>query len=458
MSTTAQTPATLNTPQMRRILASAFLGSAIEFYDFALFSIAAALVFNKVFFAGMDPVVGTFASFMALATGYVARPLGGVIFGHFGDRIGRKKMLVLSMLLMGAATVALGLLPGSAQIGALAPILLVTLRVVQGIAVGGEWGGAATLALEHAPGGRRGLAATFASSGGPAGVLLATLVTSAFTLLPQQQFLAWGWRIPFLLSLALVIIGLWVRSSVAESPIFVAATKKVEERRIPIAEVLLKHPKMVVVGILVASAQFTVGGIMTVWAVSRAVQSGANQTQVLNIKAGSAVIVLIVTFTAAALSDRYGRKLIMAIGMIGMALFTYPALVLVESGSVRNFAIALVVAQIFQSMTFGPLAGYLSELFPTKVRFTGASLTYQGGSTLGAGFSPAIATAVIAAGGVGALAGAWSGLLVLCLLALLLGSPRGRDRIDLEAIDEQEAAEDAVAPVAPEPKTGSAAG
>ncbi|WP_208109055.1 MFS transporter [Enemella evansiae] len=438
---------------MRRILSSAFLGSVIEFYDFSLFSIAAALVFKSVYFAGLSPTLATFSAFATLATGYLARPLGGVIFGHFGDRLGRKKMLVLSMLMMGAGTVGIGLLPGVAQIGAAAPVLLLLLRILQGIAVGGEWGGAATLALEHAPGGRRGLAATFASSGAPAGALLATLVTSLFTMLPREQFLAWGWRVPFLLSFVLVIVGLWVRASVSESPIFVAASKKAEERRLPIAQVLTQHPKMVIVGILVATAQFTVSGLMAVWAVSRSVDAGANQTHVLNLKATSAVMLLVVCFVAAILSDRFGRKLIMGIGMVGMAVAAYPVLLLVESGTATGFGVAIMLSQFMQGLMFGPLAGYLSELFPTKVRFTGASLTYQGGSTLGAGFSPAIATAVIAAGGVAALSGLWVGVLAICLLAMIVASPRGRDKVDLEAIDDSAEGEPAVPSAEPKQPT-----
>jgi MFS family permease len=211
---------------MRRILASSFIGSAIEFYDFILYATAASLVFGRLFFAGMPPTVGLFASFSTLAVGYVARPLGGAIFGHFGDRLGRKGVLIVSMVLMGVATSAIGMLPTSTQIGVAAPTLLVVLRLVQGLAVGGEWGGAMLVALEHAPSTRRGFAASFANMGGPAGAVLATLVMSAVSTLPDAQFLSWGWRVPFLLSIVLIAIGLVIRLKVAETPLFLELGEK----------------------------------------------------------------------------------------------------------------------------------------------------------------------------------------------------------------------------------------
>lgn len=231
MSTiTGPTTESLRTVEMRRILASSLLGSTIEYYDFVLYSTAAAVVFSKVFFAGIDPAMGTLASFATLAAGYLARPVGGAIFGHFGDRIGRKKMLVLSMMLMGIATTAIGLVPSSTAIGAAAPVLLVVLRVIQGIAVGGEWGGATLIALEHAPGGKRGFAASFSNMGAPAGAALATLGLSLATLLPSKDFIEWGWRLPFLASIVLVAVGLVVRLKVQESPLFQTLEAEAEKR------------------------------------------------------------------------------------------------------------------------------------------------------------------------------------------------------------------------------------
>ncbi len=217
----ASEPRALGDPQqMRRVLFSSFLGSAVEFYDFLLYGTAAALVFGQLFFSDLTPVVATIASFATLAVGYIVRPLGGVVFGHFGDRIGRKSMLVLTMSIMGAASFAIGLLPTYQTIGILAPILLILLRLIQGFAVGGEWGGAALMALEHSDEKKRGFSASFANMGAPAGAVLSTVVLAIVTLLPGDAFLSWGWRIPFLLSAVLVGIGLYVRLKVTESPLF----------------------------------------------------------------------------------------------------------------------------------------------------------------------------------------------------------------------------------------------
>ncbi|WP_219414426.1 MFS transporter [Pseudonocardia nigra] len=285
-STTESSPEppenSLNSRHMRRILASSFMGSAIEYYDFLLYATAAAVVFGEVFFNSLSPALASFASLGTLAAGYVARPLGAAIFGHFGDRIGRKGVLVASMLMMGAATTAMGLLPSTAQIGAIAPVLLIVLRVLQGIAVGGEWGGAMLIAIKHAPGGRRGFAASFANLGAPAGAILATVAVSLTTLLPDEQFFSWGWRLPFLLSILLVALGLIIRLKIAESPLFQRFEAEAEQRRTPIVTVFSKYPKNLVLGVLTGISQFTIAGIATVWAVNFAVVNGADKTGVLN--------------------------------------------------------------------------------------------------------------------------------------------------------------------------------
>lgn len=427
----------LSSPQMRRILASSFLGSAIEFYDFILYATAASLVFNKIFFTNLTPGVAIFASFATLAVGYLARPLGGIVFGHFGDKMGRKGVLITSMAMMGGASTLIGLLPPTAQVGMLAPIALIVLRVVQGLAVGGEWGGAMLMALEHAPKERRGFAASFANMGGPAGAVMATLAVSAVSLLPDDQFLAWGWRIPFILSIALVGIGLVIRLKVTESPLFLSLEQKAEERKTPIREVLTRYPKSVIRGTLVGMSSYTVQGLMTVWAISFVVDDlGMDRTSVLNIKAIGAALTVVGIWFAARYSDKYGRRPVMMVGILAGALLALPIMFMLELGQLWLFAIALFIANgIVQACIFGPFGAFTAELFPTRIRYTGASLVYQLSSTVGAGFTPMIvAGLVLVAGGKLWLVGVvWAATFIVAALAMR-GMKEGKDA-DLEAQD-----------------------
>ncbi|MFF5792254.1 MFS transporter [Paeniglutamicibacter sp. NPDC012692] len=412
----------LNSPQMRRILASSFIGSAIEFYDFILYATAASLVFNKVFFVNLEPSVAIFASFATLAVGYLARPLGGIVFGHFGDKLGRKGVLITSMVMMGVASTIIGLLPPTAQVGMIAPIALIILRIVQGLAVGGEWGGAMLMALEHAPKERRGFAASFANMGGPAGAVMATLAVSAVSTLPNDQFLSWGWRIPFIASLGLVAIGLVIRLKVSESPLFLALENKAEEKKIPLMQVLTKYPKSVLMGTLVGMSSYTVQGIMTVWAISYVVEAGGmDRTSVLNIKAVGAALTVVFVWIAARYSDRIGRRPVMMIGILAGAVLALPIMWMLQMGELWLFAIALFLANgLIQGVIFGPFGAFTAELFPTRIRYTGASLVYQLSSTLGAGFTPMIVTGLVLLGG-GSLwiAGAgWAVVFVIAALAM----------------------------------------
>ncbi|NYE50279.1 MFS family permease [Spinactinospora alkalitolerans] len=414
---------------MRRILASSFTGSLIEYYDFLLYATAAAIVFNQIFFTDMGPGFAAFASFGTLAAGYVARPLGGAVFGHFGDRVGRKNVLVVSMLTMGVATCMIGLLPTTADIGVIAPVLLVLLRVVQGLAVGGEWGGAMLIALEHAPEKKRGFAASFANMGAPAGAALATLVVSVFTLLPGDQFLSWGWRVPFLLSAVLVTVGLVIRLKVAETPLFQELQATADAKKIPLVEVLTKNPKNLFLGIIAGTSVYSIAGIVTVWAVSYAVDSGADKTGVLNAKAAAAVVMVLTVILSARLSDRFGRRPVMLAGVVGAAACAFPILWLVESGTVWGFTAAVVLGQGLQGVIFGPFGAFTAELFPTRMRYTGASLAYQSASTFGAGFTPAIASGLVlaAGGGLTLLGGLWILAFAAAAAAILL-TREGRTR------------------------------
>jgi len=429
---TAHTTATsLNEPEMRRILTSSFVGTAIEYYDFILYATAASVVFGHVFFTDLTPAVATFASFATLAAGYVARPFGGIVFGHFGDRLGRKKMLVLSMMIMGVATVLIGVLPTTATIGIAAPLILVTLRVVQGIAVGGEWGGAALMALEHAPKKSRGFATSFANAGGPAGAILATLVVSVVAALTGENFLVWGWRIPFLLSAVLILVGMIIRLKVTESPVFQQLSEENESRKLPIVEVFQKHWRAVVLALAATMGFYVCQAILTVWGVSVAVEQGLDRSIVLNWKAAAAGLTLVVTFWAARMSDRIGRRKMLTIaGGIGI-LAAFPLVTLLTNGEMWSFALAMILGNgIVQGLLYGPIGAFVAEQFPAKVRYTGASLAYQGASVLGAGFTPMIAAGlVIVGGGAAYLVGAfWAGMILLGTIAVLFTKESsGRD-------------------------------
>ena len=398
--TGATPPVAHDSRQMRRVLFSSFLGSAVEFYDFLLYGTAAALVFGQLFFSDLTPVVATIASFGTLAVGYVVRPLGGVIFGHFGDRIGRKSMLVLTMTLMGAASFAIGLLPTFATIGVLAPILLIVLRLIQGFAVGGEWGGAALMALEHSDENKRGFSASFANMGAPAGAVLSTVVLAVVTLLPDDAFLAWGWRIPFLLSAVLVGIGLYVRLKVTESPLFeqeVITAVASEKKRLPIVEVLRDNPKPVLLGIGAGLGAFALQALMATFALTIGVEGGLPRSTVLWLFAAGSLVQIFALPAYAALSDRIGRRPVMITGCIAAIIAAYPVLLLISSGSVFGVLLGFLVAMpLVQAAMYGPLAAFTTEIFATGNRYTGASLGYQLSSTLGGGFAPLIAATLVA--------------------------------------------------------------
>ncbi|WP_232531756.1 MFS transporter [Microbacterium halophytorum] len=426
-STATIVAATLNTAEMRRILASSFIGTAVEYYDFILYSVAAAVVFNNVFFSGLPAGVALFASFATLAVGYVMRPLGGIVFGHFGDRVGRKKMLVLSMMMMGIATTLIGLLPTTAQIGVVAPIVLVLLRLVQGIAVGGEWGGAALMAMEHAPQRKRGFATSFANAGGPAGAILATVVVSVVSSATGENFLTWGWRIPFLLSAVLIVVGLVIRLRVSESPLFRRLEQSSAKRRLPILEVITDHPRAVLLALLATLSFYCCQGIITVWGVSAAVEAGADRTSVLAWKAVGAGLTLVITFLSARLSDRIGRRTVLLSGGILGVVFAFPMLLLLTNGTVWGFATADLLGNgLIQGLLYGPIGAFIAEQFPTKVRYTAASLAYQGASTLGAGFTPMIATGLVlvAGGTIWLVGGFWILVMLIGMLAVIV-TPEG---------------------------------
>jgi MFS family permease len=422
--------------EMRRILASSFIGTAIEYYDFILYATAASIVFGTVFFAGVGPGVAQVLAFGTLAAGYLARPLGGIVFGHLGDRLGRKSMLVVTLLLMGGVSTLIGLLPTTEQIGVAAPLLLVFLRILQGIAVGGEWGGATLLGFERAKKESRGFAASFAYMGAPAGTIVGTLVLSLASTLPRDEFISWGWRVPFLFSAVLAVVGLVIRLKTAESALFQEAVGAMEATQVPVGEVLTRYPRRLLLAIAAGISGQAAQGLMGLWALSYAVtQLQLAPTGVLNVKALTGVCVIVMIVVAARLSDRLGRRPVMLGGNVAAVLLAFPIMFLLDSGSVWSVFLALFLGlAVIQGFVAGPYGAFAAELFPTRIRYTGTSMGYQIAAALGAGLMPVIASSLVLLGG-GSLwlvALAWIGMTSISLVALLLAS-EGKDH-DLREI------------------------
>ena len=418
----------LNTTAMkggsiRLVAVASMIGTTIEWYDFFLYGTAAALIFNRLFFPTFDPLVGTLASFATYTVGFVARPIGGIVIGHYGDRIGRKSMLVLTLLIMGVATFGIGLLPTYAQVGPWAAVSLVVLRLAQGFAVGGEWGGAVLMAVEHAPAGRRGFYGSWPQLGVPAGLLLSTAVFAQFARLPEDQFLSWGWRVPFLLSLLLVGVGLIIRLQIQETPAFTRLKTAQTEARRPIIELLRSQRKEVLLAMGARLAENGAFYIYTVFVLVYGTQKvGLDRQTVLNGVLIAAACALVAIPVCGALSDRLGRRPVYLFGASVTALFAYPLFWLLDTGSTILVWLALVVALVFaHSPMYGPQAAFLAELFGTRVRYSGASLGSQFSSVIAGGLSPFIATALLPYGR-GALASYIIAMALVTIVAVLMAS------------------------------------
>ncbi|WP_243638067.1 MFS transporter [Rubrobacter taiwanensis] len=425
--------------EIRKVALASFIGTAIEWYDYFLYGTAAALVFGVLFFPEFDPLTGTLAAFATFAVGFFARPVGGIIFGHFGDRIGRKTMLVITLMIMGIATFLIGLLPTYAQIGIWAPILLVTMRILQGLAVGGEWGGAVLMAVEHSPPGRRGFYGSWPQMGVPAGLLLGTSALYIFAaLLPEEAFLAWGWRVPFLLSIVLVGVGLYIRLSISESPAFRRVRESRTEARMPIIDVLRTYPKSVLIAMGLRVAENGSFYVFSVFVLAYATQQlGLPNSMILAGVMIAAAIQLCTIPAWAALSDRFGRRPVYLGGAVFSLLFAFPFFWLVNT-SVNVLiwlAIALALAGGHAAM-YGPQAAFFSELFGTRVRYSGASLGYQLASVFAGGLSPFIATALLAwAGSYWPVAVYLGFMALITIVAVVLATETFREDI---AADQQE--------------------
>ena len=389
------------TTSITTVAIASFIGTTIEWYDFFLYGTAAALVFNKLFFPEFDPLVGTLAAFGTYAVGFLARPIGGIVIGHYGDKIGRKAMLILTLLIMGIATFLVGLMPTYEQIGVWAAVILVLLRLAQGFGVGGEWGGAVLMAVEHAPAGRRGFYGSWPQTGVPAGLLLSTLVFSIFSSQPEAQFLAWGWRVPFLLSFILVIVGMFIRLKLAETPAFARVKETQTLARMPILDVIRTYPKNVLLAMGARIAENGFFYIFSVFVLSYVTQALKLPRQtILNAVLLAAALELVVIPAFGGLSDRIGRRPVYLFGAAFAAIFSFPFFWLLDTK--QDFLVWLAVIlglNLAHGAMYGPQASFFSELFGTRVRYSGASLGYQLASVLAGGLSPIIATALLAGSG-----------------------------------------------------------
>lgn len=378
--------------QLRRAVVASAVGTAIEWYDFFLYGVAAALVFPAKFFPSSDPYVGVLLSFSTYFVGFLARPLGAAIFGHVGDRVGRKASLVATLLLMGVATAGIGLVPAYDSIGIWGAVLLTFARVLQGIGVGGEWGGSVLLAAEWSDKGRRGLMASWPQWGAPAGLVLANGAVSVSSALSGDAFTSWGWRIPFLASFVLVLIGFWIRTGVLETPAFAKRRAEGQLEQAPVTQVLRKHGKEVVLTALLRTGQQAPFYIFSTWLLSYGTKTlGMPRETFLNAVMIAATVSLVTIPLWGHLSDRFGRRRLVLLGCGAMAIFPFAYFQLVDTRSVVLIVIAAVIGQAIHDIQYGPQAALIAESFPGRLRYSGASLGYQLASITAGGPAPMIA-------------------------------------------------------------------
>ncbi|WP_353651249.1 MFS transporter [Nakamurella sp. A5-74] len=404
------------------------IGTVMEWYDFNLYGLASALIFGPLIF-GTSSVGGTLASFATYAVGFAARPIGGVILGHLGDRVGRKRVLILTMYGMGISTALLGLLPTHAQVGVLAPILLVVLRIGQGIAVGGEFAGATLLTIENAPPGRRGLFGSIPAMGTGAGFVLASAVFGLVSLLPDDVFLTWGWRIPFFVSIGLVVFGLWLRRGIEETAAFSEVRETDTRERFPLLTIIRTQPSAVLRTMGITVSGFVFGYSVQAFAVNYAVKTvGVSRSLMLwGIALASALEIIAIPFWGW-LSDKIGRKVMVSIGLVFTVAYILPFFALLETGKPGLIILALIIAlPIAKDMVFGPQAALVAEQFDSQVRFSGVSAGREVGGAIFGGTAPFIATALVAAtGSTDSIAFYIMAACVVTLVAVLLGRETSR--------------------------------
>ena len=409
----------LKKPSIGVIAFAGSIGTIIEWYDFLIYGTASALVFNTLFFPNIDPKIGTLAALGTFAVGFLARPVGGLIFGHFGDRLGRKSMLMLTMVLMGLSTAAIGFLPTYAQIGFWAAVLLVLLRIAQGIALGGEWGGASLMVLEHAPPARRGLFGSFVQVGFPIGLVLASAVFSVVSMLSDADFKAWGWRIPFIISVALIGVGIYVRARLPETPVFEEMRANGRIVRSPFLEIVLKSPSTFLVAAGLKLSEVSWVYMLTVFVVVYATTTlGLTKSLMLNAILFGALLELFTIPLFGHLSDVFGRRPLYFGGVIFTIVFAFPLFWLLNMGTPGVVIPTVIVAlNLGHGLMFAPESTYFPELFGPNVRYSGASLGFQVSAAIGGGFAPVIATSLSAY--TGGTAGVSIMLILLALVTLV---------------------------------------
>ena len=405
--------------KMNSIVFASCFGTIIEWYDFLIYATAATLVFNKAFFPTFDPLAGTLAALGSYAVGFLARPLGGALFGHFGDRLGRKSMLVMTLFIMGLSTFCIGLLPTYASIGVFAPILLIVLRIIQGIGLGGEWGGASLMVLEHAPADKRGFYASFVQIGFPIGLVLASLVFAIVTKLPDADFASYGWRIPFLISIVLLGVGAFVRSRVPETPVFEEMKQRDDLSDNPVGEAVGKNGKSFLIAVGLKLSEVSWVYMLTVFVVGYATTKLAlPRSMLLNAVLLAALLELITLPLFGLLSDKIGRRPLYIIGALFSIAFAFPLFWMIDSKSTVLIFVGIIIAMNFgHGMMFGPESAYFPELFGSRVRYSGASFGFQVSAAIGGGFAPILATWM--AGYFGGTGGVAMMMIVLALITLV---------------------------------------
>lgn len=421
----------------RRVAFATVIGTTVEWYDFFIYATAAGLVFSQLFFEPAGQDIALLISFASVGLSFLFRPLGAFLAGHFGDKIGRRAMLVLTLALMGASTTLIGVLPTFETAGLWAPVLLLLLRILQGISAGGEWGGAVLMAVEHAPVDGRGRAGSYPQVGVPLGMLLAsgTMALMTGVISPGEQFLEWGWRIPFLVSIVLIAVGYFVRRSVDESPVFEEINEQKAQTAVPILVLFKKHWPLVIIAALVfagnnAAGYMTTGGFFQAYTTDPEGPVGLERTDVLIAVAFGATVWLVMTLVAGFLADKIGRKRTYQLGFIILAASLFPVFALVNSGSLALLYVAFGLFSIGLGLTYGPQAALYSELFPASVRFSGVSISYAIGAIVGGAFAPTIAQALVQATG-GTTAVAVYLLVVVAISFTAVSMIRDRSGIDL---------------------------